>query len=315
VITVGGFNTAIDRLVMLDALALGEVQRATTVRSYPGGKGVHVAQTIAALGEPVQLVGLVDTTHRNFIARRMSERGVLFHGVEIKDDLRQCLALRERDGRITEVLDPGPMLSSSTREQLLHTLGRAIDASDALVLSGSLPRGFEADTYAQIVRQAGRNGLPCLVDASGEALRLVTDAAPYLIKPNRDEATQLAGHPVDSVEQAAVLARVLAERGVARPVVTLGSLGAVGFDGEATWHASLALEQCANTVGSGDCFVAGLAVARQRGLPFDEVLRLAVACGAANAMNEETGFVERWVVQSLLADVRVERIAAKAGGR
>jgi 1-phosphofructokinase family hexose kinase len=309
VITVGGFNTAIDRLVTLDALEPGTVQRATAVKSYPGGKGVHVAQTIAALGEPVQLVGLVDTMHRNFIARRMSERGVLFHGVEMPGELRQCLALRERDGRISEVLDPGPLLSPATCKQLLYTLWRAVDSSDALVLSGSLPRGFEVDTYAQIARQAGSHGLPCLIDASGEALRLVADVTAYLIKPNRDEATQLAGHPIDTVEQAADLACALHARGIARPVVTLGALGAVGFDGDDVWHASLALKHSENAVGSGDCFLAGLAVAQQRGLLFDESLRLAVACGAANAMNEETGFVRRADVDALRAEVHLQRVA------
>ena len=307
-ITVGGFNTAIDRLVTLDVLEPGTVQRATAVHSYPGGKGVHVAQTIAALGEPVQLVGLVDTMHRNFIARRMSERGVLFHGVETAGDLRQCLALRERDGRISEVLDPGPTLSGVVRKQLLHTLWRAIDGSDAIVLSGSLPGGFDADTYAQIVRQAGGHGLACLVDASGDALRHVADAGAWLIKPNRDEAAQLAGHSVDTLEQAAVLVRALHDRGTARPVITLGALGAIGFDGDAVWHASLTLQHSENAVGSGDCFLAGLAVARQRGLLFEEALRLAVACGVANAMNEETGFVRRADVEALGARVQVTRL-------
>lgn len=311
-VTVGGFNTAIDRLVTLDVLEPGTVQRASAVCSYPGGKGVHVAQTIAALGEPVQLVGLVDTMHRNFIARRMSERGVLFHGVETTGELRQCLALRERGGRISEVLDPGPLLSEAVRKQLLHTLWRAIDGSEAVVLSGSLPRGFEADTYAQIVRQAGSNGLPCLVDASGEALRHVVDARPCVIKPNRDEAGQLMGQPLESRAQVEALLRDLYARGVLRPVVTLGEQGAFGFDGERVWHASMAPRQSANAVGSGDCFLAGMAVAYQRGLAFGESLRLAVACGAANAMHEETGFVERRVVQSLLADVCVENVATWA---
>ncbi|WP_346948400.1 PfkB family carbohydrate kinase, partial [Dyella sp.] len=118
-ITVAGFNTAIDRLYTLDALEPGVVQRAAAVQAYPGGKGLHVAQTIAALGEPVQLVGLTDAFHRNLIARRMSERGVLFHGVEIPGELRHCLALRERGGRMTEVLDPGPLLQPRAQQQLL----------------------------------------------------------------------------------------------------------------------------------------------------------------------------------------------------
>ncbi|WP_199096213.1 1-phosphofructokinase family hexose kinase [Dyella sp. ASV21] len=309
-ITVAGFNTAIDRLVTLDSFTLGEVQRANAVQNYPGGKGVHVAQTIAALGEPVQLVGLVDGPHRNFIARRMSERGVLFHGVEIKDELRQCLALRERDGRMTEVLDPGPLLSRAVRDQLLHTLGRAMDASAALVMSGSLPRGFEADTYAQLTRQGAAAGLPCFVDASGDALRLAVAAMPYLIKPNGDEAAQLLGSAVTGIDAAAALARVLHAGGVARPVVTLGAKGAVGYDGHGAWHAVLQLEHSENAVGSGDCFLAGLVVAQQRGWAFDEALRLAVACGAANALHEETGFVRRADVEALRARVEVTRLSA-----
>lgn len=309
-ITVAGFNTAIDRLVTLECLEPGQVQRASSVQSYPGGKGVHVAQTIAALGEPVQLVGLVDGPHRNFIARRMSERGVLFHGVEIKGDLRQCLALRERDGRMTEVLDPGPLLPEGVREQLLHTLGRAMDAGDALVLSGSLPRGFGADTYARLVRQATAAALPCFVDASGEALRLAVDAAPYLIKPNGDEAAQWSGGVVDGVEAAARLVTALHARGIDRPVVTLGAKGAVARDGDTAWHAALALERSENAVGSGDCFLAGLVVAHRRGYPLDEALRLAVACGAANAINEETGFVRRADVEALRARVQVTRLSA-----
>ena len=311
-ITVGGFNTAIDRLLTLDALQPGTVQRASAVQSYPGGKGVHVAQTIAALGEPVQLVGLIDAPHRNFVTRRMIERGVLFRGVEIGDGLRQCLALRERDGRMTEVLDPGPLLNNATRDQLVRTLERAIDNSEALVLTGSLPRGFDSDTYARIVRHASSNGMTCLVDASGDALRHVIDSGPYMVKPNRDEASQLAGHAVETPAQVETLLRDLHARGIARPLVTLGEQGAFGFDGESLWHASLLVERSANAVGSGDCFLAGMAVAHRRGLAFGESLRLAVACGAANAMGEETGFVERSVVQALLADVRVQRIAASA---
>jgi 1-phosphofructokinase family hexose kinase len=309
VITVAGFNTAIDRLVTLDVLEPGSVQRASAVASYPGGKGVHVAQTIAALGEAVQLVGLVDTTHRNFITRRMSERGVLFHGVEIKDDLRQCLALRERDGRMTEVLDPGPMLAAAARDQLLRTLDRCLDNSEALVLTGSLPRGFGSDTYARIARQASGAGVVCLVDASGDVLRQVVDAQPCVIKPNRDEASGLAGRPVQTLGDAVEVARSLHARGIALPVVTLGAEGAVAFDGRVAWHASIVLDHSANAVGSGDCFLAGLAVALKRAKPLEEALRLGVACGVANAMDEETGYARRNCVELLLEKVWVRSLA------
>jgi len=305
-ITVAGFNTAIDHLFTVDALVPGTVQRAAQAEPYPGGKGLHVAQTVAALGERVQLVGLVDAAHRNLVARRMAERGVLFHGIEIEQPMRSCIAVRERTGRVTEILGPGPELGPAEREELLRAWWHCAEESALLVLSGSLPRGFDADAYASMVRQAA--GRPCLVDASGEVLRHAAGSGAFLLKPNRDEATELAGRPVRTPEDAAALARALHAQGIVLPVVTLGAEGAVGFDGRSVWHASVTLERSANVVGSGDCLLAGLAVALKRGEPMAEALRMGVACGAANAMEEETGYVRRERVLALQPQVQVRRM-------
>ncbi|MGN6740934.1 1-phosphofructokinase family hexose kinase [Dyella sp.] len=308
-ITVAGFNTAIDHLFTVDTLEPGQVQRASRSEPYPGGKGLHVAQAIAALGERVQLVGLTDAAHRNLIARRLAERGVLFHGVEIEAPLRRCMAVRERDGRVTEILGPGPELTEASCQELLDTWARCAGESELLVLSGSLPGGLDPSTYARLIEQARPNAVPCLVDASGDALRAAAVGRPWLLKPNRDEAADLIGEPIDTVADAARVARELHMRGVALPLVTLGAQGAVGWDGQHAWHAAVTVAHNVNAVGSGDCLLAGLAVALHRRALLPEALRLGVACGAANAMNEETGFLRRDQVDALLGEVRLTRLA------
>lgn len=309
-ITVAGFNTAIDRRIRVEALLPGTVQRATAVEALPGGKGLHVAQTVAALGESVELVGLVDAAHRERLEQHMHERGVGFHGVAFQGPLRNCIAVHDRDGAVTEILDPGPPTTPAEREALLHGVRERLARSRLLVLSGSLPRGFDAGTYADLARQAADARVPCLVDTSGEALRRAADAAPYLLKPNRDEAAELAGRALATVADAAAVAHALHARGVARPVLTLGADGAVGFDGSETWHAHVPPTRSVNAVGSGDCLLAGLAVALLRGAPLQEALRLGVACGAANAMDEETGFVRSGQVEAVLGQVRMRRVPA-----
>ena len=304
-ITVVGINTAIDHLMRVDTLRLGEVNRTVHEQVLPGGKGLHVAQTIAALGESVQLIGLIDAAHRNLTARRMSERGVLFHGVEIDAPLRHCIALQDADGRITEVLGQGPQLGERDRTALLRAFRLALAESDLVVLSGSLPRGLTTDTYAELAQQVHAAGKRCLVDASGEVLRQAVAAQPFLLKPNRDEAEALFGRSVGDLAAAVAALRELAARGVAMPVLSLGAQGALGMDESGVWHAAVELEQVRNTVGSGDCFLAGMAVAIKRGEPLREALRLAVACGAANAMDVETGYVRPDQVEALLGRVRV----------
>ena len=304
-ITVVGINTAIDHLMRVDALHLGEVNRTVHEQVLPGGKGLHVAQTIAALGEPVQLIGLIDAAHRNLTARRMSERGVLFHGVEIDAPLRHCIALQDADGRITEVLGQGPQLGERDRAALQRAFRLALAESELVILSGSLPRGLPVDTYAELAQQVHAAGKRCLIDASGEVLRQAVAAQPFLLKPNRDEAEALFGRSVGDLDAAVTALRELAARGVAMPVLSLGAQGALGMDDSGVWHAAVELEQVRNTVGSGDCFLAGMAVAIRRREPLREALRLAVACGAANAMDVETGYVRPDQVEALLGRVRV----------
>ncbi|GLQ97323.1 1-phosphofructokinase family hexose kinase [Dyella mobilis] len=308
-ITVAGFNTAIDRFIQLGTLTPGEVHRVRTELVYPGGKGVHVAQTIAALGERVHLVGLVDAAHRNLICRRMSERGVLFHGVEIAGDLRHCLALQDDEGRITEILGQGPQLSPAECDALVRDFRRSVDESDLVILSGSLPRGFEPTAYAELSTYVKGHGQRCLVDASGAAMRHALEAQPFLIKPNRDEISELSGQPVTDLDGALQAVRDLMAQGVAMPVVTMGALGAMAGNASGIWHAELSLERVRNTVGSGDCLLGGIAVGIAREMSLEDTLRLGAACGAANAQGEETGFVQRRAVEALLPQVRVRRLS------
>ena len=307
-ITVIGFNTAIDRFIRLDSLRIGGVSRALDEQVCPGGKGLHVAQTIAALGERVQLVGLVDPAHRNLIGRQMCERGVLFHGIEVADNLRTCIALQDAGGQITEILGQGPLLDSAQQEALLRAFRRGVDDSDLIVLSGSLPRGFPPTTYAELATHVRDAGKRCLLDASGELLQHAVPIRPFLVKPNRDEIAELFGHPIGDLAAAVGAVRELHARGIAMPVVTMGALGAVAADAGGIWHAAIELAQVRNTVGSGDCLLAGMTVGIARGMPLDETLRLGVACGAANALAEETGYATRASVNALGPRVRVQRM-------
>jgi fructose-1-phosphate kinase PfkB-like protein len=54
-----------------------------------------------------------------------------------------------------------------------------------------------------------------------------------------------------------------------------------------------------NPVGSGDAMMAGIAVGLWRGESMVEAIRLGIACGAANAMTVEPGFVRLTDVKRL----------------
>jgi tagatose 6-phosphate kinase len=305
VITVGGFNTSIDKSMAADRLTPGAVNRVRDVRAAPGGKGLHVALAVAALGEPVCLVGLIDAAHRRAFADALARRGVHFDGVESPGGLRTCLAIHEASGRVTEVLEPGPETDDTTREALCARFLARASRSPVAVLSGSTPPGFGDGVYGDLVAALRASPARVLVDASGVLLEAAVAARPFLIKPNRDEAEALSGAAIEGPAAAVKVARTLLARGPGTVILSLGEAGAVGATEGRVAHALVHVDQVVNAVGSGDCLLGGVAVALARGMGFEEMLRLAVACGAANAVSRETGWFEKADVEALRARVEL----------
>lgn len=288
-----------------DVVRPGDVMRVRDVRVRPGGKGLHVALTCAALAEPVRLVGIIDRRHRAFFEDVLGEAGVQFCGVEVDDDIRTCLAVHDASGGATEFLEPGPRVGADVRTQLV-ALALERSAEGPVVLSGSLPRGLESGMYADIIRTLRAARVRCLLDASGEALRLGVEARPDVVSPNRQEAAELAGQEVTGVADAARLAHRLAGNGIGVVVVSLGADGAVAGDGERVGHVRAPVQVAANGVGAGDSLMGGLAVAHRRGLSFEDTMRFAVATAAAAVLDPEPGVVRAGDVERLQSAVHID---------
>lgn len=306
-IVVAGFNTAIDVQVDVAALQPGRSHRCPPRRRTPGGKGLHVAQSVAALGEPVRLVGLIDAVHRDAIGNRLRARGVDFRGLEA-GPLRECWAIREADGRSTELLQPGPSLDAAQVQALRDALLQASEGCTLAVLSGSLPPGCDSGLYSTLIEALQARGLRCLLDTSGAALRAGLAARPFAVKPNRDELEALCGKPLRTPDDGIAALRVLRGDGIAAPLLSLGGDGALLATARGIWRAHAHVEAPVNAIGSGDCLLAGYAVALQRGLDEAEALRLAVACGAANAARQESGYVPPGEAAQWLPRVEVARM-------
>ena len=304
-ITVGGFNTAIERFADTDALRPGEVIRATNVRVWPGGKGLHVAQAVAELGEPVRLVGIIDEMHTAWFHRFLEQRRVEFRGVPVAGPIRTCLALRDASGAMTEVLEPGPDVTEEIGRALCGEFSRSSADGGVSVLSGSLPPGLTDDTYAKLILAMREEPVRILLDASGSRLRFGAAARPFAIKPNRREAEELGEAALADADAVLALARRITHTGVPLVVISLGDHGIVAAWGDRSFRVTPPVVRSVNSVGAGDCLLAGLAVGVARQMDPEDVLRLAVACGSAKVLTEETGMLRRDDVERLSPQVRV----------
>ena len=187
-------------------------------------------------------------------------------------------------------------------------MGQVAEAADIIVASGSVPRGVPADFYARLIQEARAAAKPFLLDTSGELLRQGIAARPFFIKPNRDEIEALTGRRITTEAETAAEVRRFLEQGISLAVVSLGAQGSIaGYEGR-LYRVTVPKIEAVNPVGSGDSYVAGIAAGLARGLAVEDVLKLAAACGTANAMEPESGFVRRAVVEELLGRIQVERL-------
>ncbi len=306
-------NPAIDRRLRLKSIAVGEVNRALSAEPLPGGKAAHVALVARALGTEVMWVGFLGGCAGEECETGLSALGVPLTVVRTRTETRANLEIISSDGIVTEILEPGGAVTDAEVERLLSTC-RDIFAESGeatqVALSGSLPPGAPADLYAELIRLAHVYGCRTLLDTSGEALRYGLEAAPDLVKPNRDEAAWFAGHPVPDAGAAVKVAQKLFK---ARAQSVALSLGPDGMLWQSSVECSPLISQLppvadCSSVGCGDAAMAGFAVAHERGLCDEETISLAVACATANCLAEAPGQIDLRDVERIAQQVLVQRV-------
>ena len=255
----------------------------------PGGGGINVARVVRVLGAEATALWTRGGTTGARLAALLDAIGLDHRPLAIAGETREHLIVYERSsGRQFRFGMPGPALDEAEQRACLDAIAELDPAPAYLVLSGSLPDAVPDDLYARFVR-AAPSGCRVVLDTSGAALAAGVAAAPFLVKPNRNELAALTGAPVDDVADVRAAAHQLIDtHGVGAVVVSLGAGGALACAADGDWRAVAPPVRVRSAVGAGDSMVAGMVVALQRGDPLAAALRWGVAAGTAAVLTEGT---------------------------
>lgn len=290
VVTVS-LNPAVDKTCRLKAMEPGAVNRLISAESVAGGKAVNVTKVLRQFHIPVAAVGFLGGSGGTLIGEAVEKLGVECHFTKIAGETRTNTNVLDENGRVTELLEPGPVISDKELANFLKQFTGCLENCELAVLSGSLPEGVPVDIYAKLIQLCHMAGCKVILDSSGEALRQGIQAGPSLVKPNRKELEYLAGRPFKSREEIIAAARELFTFGVSRVVVSLGSEGLLWVEKEDVYFREAKQVQTVNTVGCGDTVVASLCMSELAGEDAETALVKAVAMAAANATTRENGSI------------------------
>ncbi len=290
-------NPTVQRTLVVRSLEPGEVNRAASVRVDSAGKGANVGRVIHQLGHDVVHLTQAGGPDGELFLRLCAADGLAVIGVPTTSNARTCTTVIDEASRsTTELVEPTEPVDPGCESRVWDAYVAALSDARSVAISGSKAPGFSADVFPKMVEAARKQGAFVLVDYRGDDLKASIEHRPDVIKPNLAEfvSTFLA----DSVSDGSVSEEtderdllVAVEREMLRihrdagavVVLTRGKRETlVAVDGRVTRVPVLPVTPV-NTIGCGDAFAAGLAVALHDGAtPLDAVDR-AHECAAANA--------------------------------
>lgn len=304
-ITTVTLNPAVDRMLYVENLKEGLVNRVFKTETHAGGKGINVSKVLRLLGAEVTTSGILGGDTGRYIYLEVNKSGLNGNFVFIEDSTRVNTKIYDTGSiRTTDLNEPGPNLSKDEIEAVMNKICLLAGQSSVMVLSGSLPPGMQADTYKKLVEKARQAGCMTILDCDGLALSEGIRCGPSLIKPNIHELQKLLGRTLESREEIIQAASELVSRGIEIVVVSLGSSGAILVNQGQALYAPAIPVKVKGTVGAGDSMVAALAFAMESEWPEEKALSLAISASAACVEAGGTSLLTGEAVSRYLNEVK-----------
>lgn len=223
-------NAALDVTYHVDELAPHSSHRVRTATERAGGKGINVARVLRLLGHEVLVSGLAGGSTGDAIRAGLAEGGLADALVPIGGSSRRTVTVVDSDATVFN--ERGPVVSAGEWHRFVASYRSEVDRADVVVLAGSLPPGVPADAYALLAALAGAAGVPVVLDADGDPLRLGLAGRPSVVKPNLAELAAAADET--AITPAAMELR---GRGAGAVVVSCGPAGLVAVTPAGRWRA------------------------------------------------------------------------------
>jgi rfaE bifunctional protein kinase chain/domain len=298
--------------LIADEFIYGEVSRVSreapvlilkydATQIIPGGAG-NAAHNVAALGGRAALAGIVGADAEGRRLLGSFPRGVDCSRVVRARDYRTPVKTRILAGgahsakqQVVRIdREPGWPIAAEASRALAASLGPALEACDAVVLSdygsGLVTPSLASSIVAKLAK--ARRRVPVLLDSR---YRLLDYQGLTACTPNESEVEQALGVAIDDDAEALERAgRTLLKRtGSNAVLVTRGSRGMALFEPKReTVHVPIfGSDEVADVTGAGDTVIATFGLSLAAGASFSDAARLANYAGGLVVMKRGTATV------------------------
>lgn len=304
-------NPAVDRLLFISELNKDNTNRIKRTETVLGGKGTHVSKNLRILGCDNRAYGIGYGKAGRIIEHMLEECGVQVAFLHFDEgESRTNYALVEDAHTCTLITEKGRTVPKKVCNELTDYMMKTLKNGDDLVLSGDASNTEIPYIYNYIMAEINARKLKVRIflDTSSENLIRGLDQKPFLVKPNEDELSQVMGKAVSTDEEILEGIEMIAGKGVPCVAVSRGEKGSIVRYGGEIYKVHPLKVNAVNTIGCGDAFLSGLVYGFEKGMEFQEILKLAAGVSAATAESDLTVGFDAARAMELKEHVRLEKI-------
>lgn len=279
------FNPSLDYILSLDQFHVGAVNRTSSERMHPGGKGINVSMVLKNLGVENTALGFLAGFTGKEIEARVQAFGCETRFIHVKKGCSR-INVKIRAEKESEINATGPAIGNEEIEMLMKQV-EELKQGDMLVLAGSIPKSLPDTIYMDILERLAGKEICTVVDATGSLLAKVLKYHPFLIKPNNYEMEEVFGVKIETDEELILYGKRMMEMGARNVLISKAGDGAILLAEDGQIYQSPAPEgQVINSVGAGDSMVAGFLAGYMNSKNYEQALKMGIATGSASAFSE-----------------------------
>lgn len=278
------FNPAIDYVVHIEKIKMGDVNRLDSEEIYYGGKGINVSIILSRLGLPSKALGFVAGFTGKAIENGVKRNSVETDFVHLEKGFSR-INVKIKSDKETDLNGCGPEIDEKSIGLLFEKLDK-LCSGDILILAGSIPNTLPQDIYEKILVRLSDKKIKFVVDATKDLLLNVLKYKPFLIKPNHHELGEMFNVDLKNTEDIISYAKKLKNMGAVNVLVSMAENGAILVDEYNKVHkCGVCKGKVINSVGAGDSMLAGFIAGLEKG-GYDHALKLGTAAGGATAFSD-----------------------------
>jgi tagatose 6-phosphate kinase len=305
-------NPLLERRLVYPSVELGQDFRTDKDFFTAGGKGINVSRQLNFLGIKNLAYTFLGGNNGKIMKNLLSQERIDFTVVQTKSETREAsLIIEENENRVSTFFGPNSVVTKAEADEFKLKMKKMIENCAVVVFSGSSPCNETDDIFPYGIETANIYDKISICDTYGSHYQDCIDKSPTIIHNNLHEIEKSIGLKFSGEKEILDYLHQLYKKNIKQVYLTNGNNPVYASNFDFIYKSGCPKITQLDPTGSGDSFVAGIAMGMHNLLTFEETFRRAICLGAANASRWEMCNVKLEDIAFFKDEIKIETVGKK----